>query len=291
MKILAPVDGSPFSELATTFIASRVPVMPQLPEVELIHVQAPLPRAASRAITPHERASIHTDEAARVLDPATRALASDGLEVRTRSEIGVPALRIAERAEKIGADLIIMGSHGRTALKELVLGSVAQAVVAQAKTPVLILRGKPPRAGINLRVGVAVDGGKASRAALAEILAHDLLLGSLGALTLILVQPPAQVFLDPLLGVAVPSASGPDPAVAEKILAPLRKMAARAGFEAKEVMLTGWPEDALADYAKKHLDVIALGSTGRSRISRLFLGSVAARVAARCNVPLLLVRG
>jgi nucleotide-binding universal stress UspA family protein len=43
-------------------------------------------------------------------------------------------------ADEVGADLIIMGSHGRTGFKKLVLGSVAQAVLTQSPIPVLIIK-------------------------------------------------------------------------------------------------------------------------------------------------------
>ena len=51
-----------------------------------------------------------------------------------------PALVIVEQADEIGADLIVMGSHGRTGFKKLVLGSVAQAVLTQSPIPVLIIK-------------------------------------------------------------------------------------------------------------------------------------------------------
>jgi len=153
----------------------------------------------------------------------------------------------------------------------------------------LILRGKSVGARRRLRVGVAVDGSRASKAALATVLAHELLLGRLAALSLIHVQPPPQVFMDPLLGIAIPAVPGPDPAAVEAIMAPMRKMVLRAGLSGDEVVLTGRPDEELPAYAKKNLDLLALGATGRSRLSRVFLGSVTARIAARCEVPLLVV--
>lgn len=48
---------------------------------------------------------------------------------------------ILETAESVGADLIVMGSHGRHGLEKLVLGSVAQRVLSNANLPVLVVRG------------------------------------------------------------------------------------------------------------------------------------------------------
>ena len=51
-----------------------------------------------------------------------------------------PAEGIIHVADEVGADLIIMGSHGRTGFKKLILGSVAQAVLTQSPIPVLIIK-------------------------------------------------------------------------------------------------------------------------------------------------------
>jgi nucleotide-binding universal stress UspA family protein len=53
---------------------------------------------------------------------------------------GYPSSALLDVAKKKQADLIIMGSHGRTGLKKLLLGSVAEAVVQEAVTPVMIVR-------------------------------------------------------------------------------------------------------------------------------------------------------
>ncbi len=56
-------------------------------------------------------------------------------------QFGDAGFRIADLAEEIGADLIVMPSHGRTGLKRLLIGSVAERVVRHSHCPVLILRG------------------------------------------------------------------------------------------------------------------------------------------------------
>jgi nucleotide-binding universal stress UspA family protein len=65
----------------------------------------------------------------------------DGIAVDTKIVRGVsPAEGIMQVADEVGADLIIMGSHGRTGFKKLVLGSVAQEVLTQSPIPVLIMK-------------------------------------------------------------------------------------------------------------------------------------------------------
>src|SRR5262245_45045852 len=62
------------------------------------------------------------------------------IQPQTRTEEGRPAEKILSYAETIDADLIIMGTHGRTGLEYLLLGSVSEGVVRRASRPVLIVR-------------------------------------------------------------------------------------------------------------------------------------------------------
>jgi nucleotide-binding universal stress UspA family protein len=58
--------------------------------------------------------------------------------------VGPPAETIVEVAEREGAELIVMGTHGRTGLARLLMGSVAEEVVRKAKCPVLTVKSAPP---------------------------------------------------------------------------------------------------------------------------------------------------
>ena len=63
-----------------------------------------------------------------------------GIKVRTEIHDGLPSHEIIERAEDV--DLIVMGTLGRTGIKRVLLGSVAQEVIKQAPCPVLVVRGR-----------------------------------------------------------------------------------------------------------------------------------------------------
>jgi nucleotide-binding universal stress UspA family protein len=63
-----------------------------------------------------------------------------GFIVEHRLGYGDPATTILKTAEEIGADLIVMGTHGRTGLARLLMGSVAEHVVRKAQCPVLTVR-------------------------------------------------------------------------------------------------------------------------------------------------------
>lgn len=65
----------------------------------------------------------------------------DEIEVATKVIRGIsPSEGIIHVADEVGADLILMGSHGRTGFKKMMLGSVAQNVLTQSPIPVLIVK-------------------------------------------------------------------------------------------------------------------------------------------------------
>jgi universal stress protein A len=63
-----------------------------------------------------------------------------GIAVEHRLEYGDPASVILKTAQEVGTDLIVMGTHGRTGLRRLLMGSVAEQVVRKASCPVLTVR-------------------------------------------------------------------------------------------------------------------------------------------------------
>jgi len=65
---------------------------------------------------------------------------TNGVSVKTQVAVGEAVWEICRLAEREHADLIIMGSHGRTGLSHVVLGSVAERVVRHAPCPVLVAR-------------------------------------------------------------------------------------------------------------------------------------------------------
>lgn len=63
-----------------------------------------------------------------------------GVDATTTIEHGVPSIEIVKYVDRIGADLIVMGTHGRTGLSHILLGSVAEKVLRQASVPVFLVR-------------------------------------------------------------------------------------------------------------------------------------------------------
>lgn len=296
MKILVPYDGSRHARRAVEFVAARTPLAGREPTVWLLNVQPPLllemPTAASR----RRLSALYEARAESVLRPARSILKRAGLDVHDTYLVGAPGLRIARMARSEKADLVVMGSHGRTAAAGMLLGSVASAVLVHCDNPVLLLRdGEVPQAE-SLRVGVAVDGSAYGEAAVRWTLAHLDLFGPRPMLKLLHAVRELPMQAKTLL------ANLADPTFTQEKVRALRRkeyeravrstlpLFAQAGVPVRQVDLTGEAGEQLAAYARRNLDLLVMGSHGQGMFKAAVLGSVATRVAARCATPLVLIR-
>ena len=146
MKILLAVDGSPCSNRAVEEIANRPwPNRSSIKVVTAFEVPAPpTPEAwplpanyfGELDAALHEQARTIVDRAINQLKARVdKTTALDGLIAP-----GSPKSVILEEAEKWGADLIVVGSHGYNAWQRFLLGSVSQSVVSHAKCSVEVVR-------------------------------------------------------------------------------------------------------------------------------------------------------
>jgi nucleotide-binding universal stress UspA family protein len=297
MRILLPVDGSKFSRAAIEFVASRSTLVGADPAVEVLNVQMAIPSRATRVVGRDVVSSYYTDEAEKALKPARTRLQKAGLKPVARFAVGNPAEEIAAAAAKSKPDLIVMGSHGRSALRGLLIGSVTNAVLARTKTPMLIVRAREAPPADSLKVGLAVDGSRIGLEAVKFVVRHRALFGADPQITLLhVVGDFAGALMPDMAGIALPAYSAQDIRAMQKkafeaAVAPARRALAKAGLKAAEVCLAGNPGDELAAFGKKRkLDLLLMGSHGYGAFKAAVLGSVATRVAAISEVPLLLVR-
>lgn len=137
-KILIAVDQGPIAvraadvgiELARSLDA----------EIAVIHTyEPPVVYGTDIGVPPAELATMAREEAARVL-LGFRQRQSLEPAVSEFLEIGKPAEEIVKTAKSWPADLIVIGSHGRSGVNRVLLGSVAEAVTRNAPCPVLIVR-------------------------------------------------------------------------------------------------------------------------------------------------------
>jgi nucleotide-binding universal stress UspA family protein len=140
--ILVPVDGSSTSQAAVSKATELAKAFGST--VTVIYVIDPYPFTGvgtDFAYGQAEYLSAATAEANTAVHAAKDSFAAAGVTVDTSIIEAHTAWRgIVEAGESLQADLIVMGSHGRSGLEKLVLGSVAQAVLSHTKLPVLVTR-------------------------------------------------------------------------------------------------------------------------------------------------------
>lgn len=299
MRILMPVDGSAYSKAAVAFVASRETLLKSPTEIELVNIQYPVSLRAARALGKEIVESYHETEAARALKSAAAALKRTGANTRARYVVGTVAHELTSIVANDRADLIVMGSHGHSELKKLLLGSVASTVAVSCTKPLLVVRGAPVPKRDSLRLGIAVDGSPYGLAVARFVTKHRDLFGASPSVSLIHVVPdltkitvPGWIEREVPTGIRPEQAEAMQKAAFETVFKPARDLLAGAGIAATEVRLVGHaPADLIAaQAAKSRLDVLALGSTGFGRATHGPMSSVATRVAARCRTALLLVR-
>ncbi len=142
-RILHPSDFSPASRAA--FTKALELAKQNRAQIIVAHVLAPIMPVADGYMSPQAYAQM--EAAARKhgkqqLDALIAKARSAGVRARGLLLEGIAADRIVRAARGKHADVIVMGTHGRTGLARFFLGSVASRVVGQASCPVLTVRGK-----------------------------------------------------------------------------------------------------------------------------------------------------
>jgi nucleotide-binding universal stress UspA family protein len=142
MKILLAVDGSPHSQDVVDEVARRP--WPAKSTIRVLSVVQPYAPPATEVVlagaTLDDMRQQQTSEAERLIARAADALKKAGVSTETVIREGDPRSAIVDEANECAADLIVMGSHGRTGLSRWILGSVAQAVVGHAHCSVEVVR-------------------------------------------------------------------------------------------------------------------------------------------------------
>lgn len=140
MKVLLAVDGSPYTRKMLAYLAAHPELLVDATSVTAITVLPALPPRARAALGKDTVDSYQADEASRVLDPVIKALSRQHLQPKAVWKVGPAGETIAKFADSGKYDLLVMGSHGSNALRNLVMGSVATKVLAQCTVPVLLVR-------------------------------------------------------------------------------------------------------------------------------------------------------
>ena len=140
--ILVALDGSDCShkalDMAVRLAKEQGARCTACTVVDLVRATASMAFATGNIV--NEWIATLNEDARRIENDAISKYADSGISIETIVLEGYPATTLLEVAKNEKADLIVMGSHGRTGLRRLWLGSVAESVVREATIPVLIIR-------------------------------------------------------------------------------------------------------------------------------------------------------
>lgn len=226
-----------------------------------------------------------------VLADAEERVAGHDIETITAARRGTVAQTIIEYTDTVDADAIVMPTRGRSGVSRTILGSVTARVLRQATTPVITLnpdtatgRPYPPS-----EILVAIDGSEASHPAqeTAVALAADRS-AALHVLTVL-----RQVDID--LAEEVPAQVDAEQLTtrAEQAVTEATEMAADRGVKvAAGAVETGAAiHEVINEYTQAHgIDLIVMGTHGRTGVQRHLLGSVAEKTVRTASVPVMTVR-
>jgi nucleotide-binding universal stress UspA family protein len=138
MRLLFASDGSECSVRAATYLAKTLRKALKSLEVTLFYVDAPMLDRVAAALGEARVAQIHRENSEEALRPVRRRLTRARLGFEEAHTAGNAASCICRRAKEGRYDLVLMGSHGRSALKNVLLGSVTARVLAESEVPVLV---------------------------------------------------------------------------------------------------------------------------------------------------------
>ncbi len=140
MKILLAVDGSAYSKKMLAYLATHDGMFGPANDYTVFTAQPALPPRAREAVGKEIVEKYYADESEKVLAPVNKFLLRHGIHAKSRWKVGPAGAEIAKLAADGKFDLVILGSHGHSALANLVMGSVATQVIAHCQIPVLLVR-------------------------------------------------------------------------------------------------------------------------------------------------------
>ncbi len=237
-------------------------------------------------------------EAEKLVAEGAAVLARANFKVNTQVLTGSPRKAISAYAAEWGADLIVAGSHGHSAIGRFLLGSVAQGILRTAPCSVEIVRfpeSDSPPSPHPMKILFATDGSEyslsAAHAAVERPWPAGSLFRALSVEDLIIAETPMAAY----------SAATIYPAsLLEELLADARTRAVKAVDDGRQILLKAGlkvldqqpipacdPRVAILGAAEAWpVDLVVVGSHGRRGLDRMLMGSVAENVAvhAKCSV-------
>ena len=289
MRILVPVDGTEQSRHMLRFLAGRETMLGSHPDITLANVQYSVPEAVIRLLDLQSVKSACEAEGRLVFDKLRDEISQLKADVKETVLYGDAGEAIAAEADRIDADLIMMGTRGLNA--PMGLGSVSNSVLSKTQRPLLLVRPETPVTGGDaMRVGIAVDGSEHGLAAVAVTLSNAELFGKNASFRILNAQPDyrdvmsqSAYMLDTIGPLLTQDEFHEEAEKAYKdAVDPALELFKTARLPATGVELFG--------DARENLDILVMGSHGRGNFTAAVMGSTAMKIAATSTVPILVVR-
>lgn len=299
--ILCPIDFSDYSRRALDHALAIARWYEST--VTVLHVFSPVPAVAlspgpvifePTVFTPVAREKLVTETKAFIDKEAAR-----GITIEAVVRAGTPAAGIVDEALSLNADLLVMGTHGRSGFDRLLLGAVAERVLRKASCPVMTVPGQLPDAMpaapvLYKRILCPVDFSASSLHALryATSMAQE----TDGQLTVVHVVE--HEFDNDGDAVSVVERSGMTigdflQEQEERLRRRLQQLAAAAPEFCKVESLLSYGKpwrEVLRVAAERQSDLIVMGARGRGTADRFFFGSTTQHVAREAPCPVLTLR-
>jgi nucleotide-binding universal stress UspA family protein len=298
-RMLVPLDGSEMAEVVFPYvkeIASRLGT-----EVVLLHISS----QAVKDFQPMIRN--YVDHAAEKIQNCAivsqQGRPSQPVKIHGEFVTGYPAEEILRYAEEKTVDLILMASHGRSGLKRWSVGSVADKILRSAKIPVLLVpAGIPGQVPFDQWTSrsllVPLDGSELAE----SVFPHVETLAGIGNAQVVFLrvcEPPAMpTYYSPELseiplhwGQYAQQETARCKEVALKYMTNVENRFKKANITVHSEILVGKAADEMINYANKApFGLIVMATHGRSGLSRLVYGSVAASILVGVSNPILLIK-
>jgi nucleotide-binding universal stress UspA family protein len=288
-RILCPIDFSEYSDHALRYAMKMAAWYGA--ELHVLHVMPPMPPSATSALTGAARQLV-----AKNLNAAVERWREPAVDVATELiESAETSAKIMERADALDVDLIVTGSHGRTGVKRVFLGSVVEPLLHRCRQPVLVMP-----AGLNERrlehpVGFeriicAIDFSAASLTALAYALSIAEEADATLTLLNVIELPPE------LINPPQPPDFNIERARAEIGAERLTRLRALVPEHARDyctvetaVLEGGASRQILRLAEQQPADLIVLGVHGRNALDLAVFGSNSKDIISRAHCPVLIV--
>ena len=140
MKVLLAADGSKYTKKALAFLLTHQSLVNTNDELMVLNVQLPVPGRVKTMLGSAEVSAYYREEGDKVLDPIRKFLDKHAVKYSCLSVVGHPVEEILKVAAKEKPHLLVMGTHGHGLIGRLVMGSIAQRVVSECDTPVLLVK-------------------------------------------------------------------------------------------------------------------------------------------------------